>query len=149
VGPRFQATRCQDAENKILAQDFLLATPTHSLSHSLTYSQFYIYSISFSMSTVSVTVPGSGPYGITIESDRFGHAAVLKSWVRLPTGKFGAVQKHGGVSLGDVLVAVNDVSVVNAPFADVKAMLGKSGSGSGTAVKVLKFQSSAEYYGKK
>jgi hypothetical protein len=38
---------------------------------------------------------------------------------------------------------------VNAPFADVKAMLGKSGSGSGTAVKVLKFQSSADYYGKK
>ena len=145
MGPRIQATRRREQDS---CSRFSVGY-TYTLTHSLTYSQFYICSISFSMSTVSVTVPGSGPYGITIESDRFGHAAVLKSWVRLPTGKFGAVQKHGGVSLGDVLVAVNDVSVVNAPFADVKAMLGKSGSGSGTAVKVLKFQSSAEYYGKK
>lgn len=94
------------------------------------------------MTTLSVSA--TGPYGVVIEADKFGHSCVIKSWMRMPNGKFGQIQKHGGVNLGDVLVAINDISVINTPFAEAKAMLEKS-----MATKVLKFTSSAEYYGTK
>lgn len=94
------------------------------------------------MATVSVN--STGPYGIVIEADKFGQAAVVKSWVRLPNGKFGQIQKCGEVNLGDVLVAINDVSVINTPFSDTKAMFAKN-----MPTKVLKFTTSTDYYSKK
>mmetsp|Transcript_12996 Transcript_12996/g.21249 ORF Transcript_12996/g.21249 Transcript_12996/m.21249 type:complete len:401 (-) Transcript_12996:155-1357(-) len=94
------------------------------------------------MTTVSVN--STGPYGIVIEADKFGQAAVVKSWVRLPSGKFGQIQKCGEVNLGDVLVAINDVSVINTPFSDTKAMFAKS-----MPTKVLKFTSATDYYSRK
>jgi hypothetical protein len=94
------------------------------------------------MTTVSVSA--TGPYGVSIESDKFGHAAVIKAWVRLPNGKFGQIQKHGGVNLGDVLVAINDINITNTPHSDTKAMLSKS-----MPTKVLKFVSASKYYNEK
>lgn len=94
------------------------------------------------MTTVSVSP--SGPYGVSVEADKFGHAAVINKWVRLSNGKFGQIQKHGGIKLGDVLVAINDINVTNTPHGDIKAMLGKT-----MPTKVLKFVSSTQYYQEK
>lgn len=92
----------------------------------------------------TVSVPSTGPYGVVIEADRFGHAAVVKSWSRLPSGKFGPIQKHGGVNIGDVLVSINDINVTDTSFMETNELLSKSMSS-----KVLKFVNSSEYYNKK
>lgn len=94
------------------------------------------------MTTLSVSA--TGPYGVSVEPDKFGHAAVVKNWVRLPNGKFGQIQKHGGINLGDVLVAINDINITNTPHEETKEILSKS-----MPTKVLKFVSSAKYYSEK
>ena len=58
---------------------------------------------------VSIKVPTRGPYGVLLEDDGAGCSAVVKAFERLPSGKFGPIQKHGGVRVGDVLVGINEV----------------------------------------
>ena len=58
--------------------------------------------------TVSVSVTPDGPYGVVFEADQDGHAAVVKAFDRLPNGRFGPIQKHGGIHIGDVMFAIND-----------------------------------------
>ena len=47
--------------------------------------------------TVIIQVPADGPYGINLRPDENGNAAVIHSFDKLPNGKFGPIQKHGGV----------------------------------------------------
>ena len=68
---------------------------------------------------VSVAVPTVGPYGVTMEDDGNGKAAVIRAWEKLPDGKFGAIQRHGGVRVGDVLVGVNETPTAELPFPQV------------------------------
>ncbi|KAJ1455421.1 hypothetical protein M885DRAFT_520361 [Pelagophyceae sp. CCMP2097] len=72
---------------------------------------------------VSVRVPSRGPYGLVLEDDGAGRAAVIVAWERLPDGKFGAVQRHGGVRVGDVLVGVSDTPTAEVDFAIVLQLL--------------------------
>ncbi len=65
--------------------------------------------------TVVVTVPSDGPYGVILEADADGNAAVVKAWERLPNGKFGLLQKHGGIHYGDILYGVNDILLDTIP----------------------------------
>jgi hypothetical protein len=91
---------------------------------------------------VTIQVPPDGPYGVLFESDRDGHAAVIKAWDRLPNGKFGPLQKHGGLHYGDVLFAINDTDVDSLPHADVVALVRDRN----ILKKVFKFKNSNEYY---
>ena len=47
--------------------------------------------------TISIEVPPDGPYGIRLGPDVGRHAAVILDWQRLPNGRDGIIQKHGGV----------------------------------------------------
>ena len=62
---------------------------------------------------VSISLSPDGPYGVMLDPDKHGFAAVVKAFDRLPNGRFGPVQKHGGVHIGDVLYAVNDSKLEN------------------------------------
>ena len=68
---------------------------------------------------VSVAVGGEGSYGVTFLPDSSGFGAVIGCWVRASGGKIGVIQKHGGVHLGDVLVAVNDTHLDSVPYNEV------------------------------
>jgi len=92
---------------------------------------------------VVLAVPAATALGILVEADREGHAAVVRSWERLPNGKFGPVQKHGGVHIGDVVMSINDTAVTQLPFSDVSNMLNDQ------AAKTVKFISGAEHYRRK
>ena len=95
--------------------------------------------------SVAISVPSEGPYGVIFEPDKTGSAAVIKSWERLHGGKFGAIQKHGGVHVGDVLYAVNDTHLDYVPHAEVMFIVNDRN----ILRKVFKFMSSAEYYRRK
>mmetsp|Transcript_26267 Transcript_26267/g.38937 ORF Transcript_26267/g.38937 Transcript_26267/m.38937 type:complete len:399 (-) Transcript_26267:136-1332(-) len=90
---------------------------------------------------VVVSVSADGPYGVVLEPDFEGCAAVVRSWARLPNGKFGPIQKHGGVHIGDVLFAINDIQLYSMPFSEVSALL----SNKNIAQKNLKFRNGEEY----
>lgn len=94
---------------------------------------------------VCVSVPPDGPYGIQLVADSDGQAAVVVSFETLPNGKFGPVQKHGGVHPGDVLFEINDNSLMNTKFDDAKKII----LDRNTLKKVLKFMNSKEYYRRK
>jgi len=51
-----------------------------------------------------------------------GKCATIKRWEKLPDGKFGPIQVHGGVRLNDVVLRVNDVDLTTLPFAQVPAV---------------------------
>ena len=51
--------------------------------------------------SVSIPVNPDGPYGVVLVADQDGHAAVVRAFDRLPNGRFGPIQKHGGVHIGD------------------------------------------------
>jgi len=72
---------------------------------------------------VSIPVPALPPYGMELVPDPSGNAACIKSWERVGDGKLGVIQKHGGVRIGDVLIAINETSLDNIPFNDVMGML--------------------------
>ena len=95
--------------------------------------------------TVLIQVASEGPYGVVFEPDKTGSAAVIKSWERLPGGKFGAIQKHGGVHVGDVLFAVNDTQLDYVPHSEVMFIVNDRN----ILRKVFKFMSSVEYYRRK
>ena len=89
---------------------------------------------------VSVGVPTVGPYGVTMEDDGRGKAAVIRAWEKLPDGRFGAVQRHGGVRVGDVLVGVNETPTAELPFPQVMELLRDENA----LRKTLHFSSRAE-----
>ena len=64
---------------------------------------------------VIILVNPDGPYGVNFESDSFGNAAVIRSFDRLPNGKLGPLQRHGGLHIGDVLFSVNETSLESIP----------------------------------
>lgn len=77
-----------------------------------------------------------------LEGDpKSGMCAVIKSWERLPGGKFGPIQKHGGVRVGDWLIRINDFDCTTQRFSQVHALL----SDSNQLRKVLVFGSRAKY----
>lgn len=94
---------------------------------------------------VAILVPPDGPYGINLIPDEYGNAAVIRSFDRLPNGKFGLVQKHCGVHCGDVLFEINDIPLCNVRHADTLKILANNN----ILKKVLKFQNSKEYYRKR
>ena len=94
---------------------------------------------------VSISVPPEGPYGVLLEGDRDGSAAVIKSWERLPDGKFGPLQKHSGLHFGDVLFQINDNYLDVVPFKDVMAII----KDRNLLKKTLRFMNPQEYYKRK
>lgn len=95
--------------------------------------------------TVVLQVSPDGPYGISLRPDENGNAAVIHSFDTLPSGKFGPIQKHGGIHYGDVLAEINDVPLYSVSHNDTLAMLANKN----TLKKILKFQSPKVYYRKK
>ena len=94
---------------------------------------------------VVINVDSEGPYGANLEADEDGCAAVIKGFEKLPNGKFGPLQKHGGVHYGDVLFAINDIQLEIVPFNEVMGILRDRN----LLRKALKFMSSTEYYHRK
>ena len=77
--------------------------------------------------------------------DKDGNAAVIRQWDRLPNGKFGPVQKHGGIHYGDVLFAINDTKLESLTHADALVLIRDRN----ILKKIFKFMNSNEYYRKK
>ncbi len=94
---------------------------------------------------VIISVPSDGPYGVMFEPDRDGNAAVIKAWERLPNGKFGQLQKHGGLHYGDVLFQINDNHLDVVPFKDVMQTV----KDRNLLKKSFRFMNSVEYYRRK
>jgi hypothetical protein len=94
---------------------------------------------------VSIVVNPDPPYGISFEADVEGNAAVIKSFEKLPNGKFGPLQKHGGLHIGDVLFAINDIHLDSISHADTISMVRDRN----ILKKTFKFMNSREYYRKR
>ena len=94
---------------------------------------------------VSILVPPDGPYGVVFEADRDGNAAVVKAFDRLPNGRFGPIQKHGGVHIGDVMFAINDSKLEAAAHRETMVIVRDRN----LLKKTFKFMNSSEYYRKK
>ena len=77
--------------------------------------------------SVAIDVGQTGPYGAQLKAGPNGNAAVVVAWERLPNGKFGPIQRDGGVRLGDVLWRLNAVDLHDRRFDDVMAMLRNPG----------------------
>ena len=52
-----------------------------------------------------------------------GRCAIILQWEKLPDGKSGPVERHGGVRLGDVLIGVNETPTAELTFGQVMALL--------------------------
>ncbi len=59
-------------------------------------------------------------FRVFLTTDTDGCAAVVSGWEKLPDGKFGPVQKHGGVRIGDVLFMMNGRPLDKTPHRDVR-----------------------------
>ena len=94
---------------------------------------------------VTIHVESEGPYGVSLEADEDGCAAVIKGFEKLPSGKFGPLQKHGGVHFGDVLFAINDIQLDVLPFAEVMGIIRDRN----LLKKAFKFMNSGDYYHRK
>ncbi len=95
--------------------------------------------------TIVLQVPADGPYGVSLGPDETGNAAVVRGFDKLPNGKFGPIQKHGGIHYGDILTEINDIPLASVPHAEALQMLANKN----TLKKILKFQSPKVYYRKK
>ena len=95
--------------------------------------------------TVSIPLSPDGPYGVILGPDKEGFAAVVKAFDRLPNGRFGPIQKNGGVHIGDVLYAVNDSKLENMLHDDVMAIVRDRN----LLKKTFKFINPKEYYRRK
>lgn len=94
---------------------------------------------------VVITVNVDGPYGVNFEPDEDGKAAVIRTFEKLPNGKFGPLQKHGGLHYGDILVSINGISLESVDHGNVLKMI----SDRNVLKKTLKFINSKEYYRQK
>lgn len=90
---------------------------------------------------VIVNVSADGPYGANFVPDPDGFAAVIQSFDRLPNGKFGPLQKHGGLHAGDVLFEINDTPLSAMPFAETMKIVNDRN----LLKKAFKFVNSKEY----
>ena len=95
--------------------------------------------------TVCLPVSPDGPFGVVFIPDADGCAAVIDAFERLPNGKFGLIQRHGGIHVGDVLMEINDTSLMNYKFQDVMKMVADRN----ILKKEFKFINSREYYRRK
>jgi hypothetical protein len=94
---------------------------------------------------VCVVVDSGSAHGVNLVADASGFGAIVESWDRASGGKFGVVQKHGGVHLGNYLFAINDNQMSSVPFAEVLSVLNDRN----ILKKYLKFMSSSEYHRRK
>jgi hypothetical protein len=94
---------------------------------------------------VPITLQSISSDGVNFVPDSDGCAAVIKSFDKLPNGKFGPFQKHGGLHYGDVLFEINDITLSALPFAEVLSIL----QNKNLLTKVLKFINPKDYYRKK
>ena len=72
---------------------------------------------------VSVALSGDASFGVNFSPDASGIGAFVGSWDRVSGGKFGPIQSHGGVHLGDFLCALNDTQLDHIPFAEVMLII--------------------------
>lgn len=93
---------------------------------------------------VTILLTGSDPHALKLQPDRDGCAASIVSFERA-NGKFGTIQRHGGVHPGDILFGINDSNLENMPHGDVLLLLNDRN----LLRKNLKFMSSNEYYRRK
>ena len=94
---------------------------------------------------VVITLTSSDAHGLVLQPDRDGCCAIIKAMERLPNGKFGIIQRNGGVHVNDVLFGINDTLLENMPHNDVLALLNDRN----TLRKTVKFMSQTEYYNRK
>lgn len=73
--------------------------------------------------TVTVEVP-AGPLGLNLDGAIEDHA-VVTGFIALPDGSIGALEAHGGVLNGSVLVKINDDDVSGATLDDIRSTLGE------------------------
>lgn len=66
--------------------------------------------------SVQIEVPSAGPYGMILDAGSDGKGAVIKEWAKLPNGKFGIIQTHGGVRLNDCILKINDTDCTYLSF---------------------------------
>jgi hypothetical protein len=92
--------------------------------------------------TVTIQIPADGPYGVNLRPDENGNAAVVHSFDKPPNGKFGPIQKHGGIHYGDILCEINDTKLTSVLHSETLQMLNNRN----TLKKILKFQSPKVYY---
>eukprot|EP01041_Mallomonas_annulata_P003063 gene3063-6005_t len=88
---------------------------------------------------------GMGSLGVTYDADKDGACALIIGWERLPNGKFGHVQKHGGVHIGDALYSINEIIVNRIPHSEVMAILRNNKIN----INSLKFINIQEHYRRK
>lgn len=91
---------------------------------------------------IILQIPTDPPYGVAFGPDLNGNGLVVKSFEKLPTGKFGLIQKHGGIHYDDVLFEINDIPLYNVSHQDALNML----LNSNTLNKTVKFKNKKEYY---
>lgn len=76
--------------------------------------------------TVAVEVP-AGPLGLNLDGGILDHA-VVTGFISLPDGSIGALEAHGGIVNGSVLIKVNDVDVSSTTLDEIRSTLGELGS---------------------
>ena len=91
---------------------------------------------------VAIQVPSDPPYGVNFIPDINGNALVIKSFEKLSNGKFGIIQKHGGIHYNDVLYDINDIQLANISYENALNMLNNKN----ILKKVLKFKNYKDYY---
>jgi hypothetical protein len=91
---------------------------------------------------VVVSVPNKGPYGMQLGPDSSGTGIILRGWVRLPDGKFSALQKHGGIHIGDAVVRVNQSMLMYLKHPEAVSMMNDGN----ILRKTISFMNSNEYY---
>ncbi len=91
---------------------------------------------------VTIMISNDTGYGCRFEADTNGNSAVIKVWERLPNGKFGPLQKHGGIYVGDIVLSINDTFVDSMSHADTMSLINDRN----ILKKVFKIMNSGEYY---
>ena len=94
---------------------------------------------------VQIQVPNTGPYGMILERDRDGHGAIIQAWNKLPDGKYGPIQRHKGVHIGDAVVSVNNSLLSHLPSSDALKIINDGN----ILRKTLSFMSPGDYYTQK
>uniref|UniRef100_K3WJJ2 DUSP domain-containing protein n=1 Tax=Globisporangium ultimum (strain ATCC 200006 / CBS 805.95 / DAOM BR144) TaxID=431595 RepID=K3WJJ2_GLOUD len=72
---------------------------------------------------VTVEAP-AGPLGLNLDGGILDHAVVV-GFVPLPDGSVGALESHGGIRLGSVLVTINEEDVSSATLDEIRVKLGE------------------------
>lgn len=89
-----------------------------------------------------VTISGIRSHGVNFVPHSSGFGALVGGWDRSSGDRFGPVQMHGGVHLGDILSGVNDIQVEWIPFLEVMSIVNDRN----IPMKVLKFTSKYHSY---